>query len=315
MALPNYVKFQRGSLAEYNALNRKDDNTLYFIYDANDQSKGSLYLGDRLISANIGGSGVSSLAELSDVIVANSNTGDFLVKNSEGKWAAVDVNTIASMIVEAGGLTASIDIDSNEFEFNSVNGQLELKDYNSAVTGMVPVKGDSGITWTNLPVDTSVRVGNLETSVTNINNKLTGLTSTVAEAIASAISNANHLSYQVINDLSQATATNVVYLYNNGANNTNNLYDEYMLVNNQLEKIGNFSADLSQYVTQNDFSIVTTQIRNLENSLDNYVTKTEFNAVVGDLTQLNAYSSATSINIADSLSDIYERLIWQNIGE
>lgn len=315
MALPNYVKFQRGSLVEYNALNRKDDNTLYFIYDANDQSKGSLYLGDRLISANIGGSGVSSLAELSDVIVANSNTGDFLVKNSEGKWAAVDATTIASMIVEAGGLTASINIDNNEFEFNTVNGQLELKDYSSAIIGMVPVKGNSGITWTSLPVDTSVRVGNLETSVTNINNKLTGLTGTVAEAIASAVSNANHLSYQVINDLSQATATNVVYLYDDGTNSTNNLYDEYMLVNNQLEKVGSFSADLSQYVTQNDFSIVTTQIGNLESSLDNYVTKTEFNAVVGDLTQLNAYSSATSINIADSLSDIYERLIWQNIGE
>ena len=33
MANPNYVKFQRGSIAQYNRLAVKDPNTLYFIYN------------------------------------------------------------------------------------------------------------------------------------------------------------------------------------------------------------------------------------------------------------------------------------------
>jgi len=62
-------------------------------------------LGSRLISANVGGSGVYSLSELSDVIVSEANTGDFLIKNSEGKWAAVSAETVAQTILELGSIS------------------------------------------------------------------------------------------------------------------------------------------------------------------------------------------------------------------
>ena len=48
----NYVYFQRGSKTAYNALKnagRIDNNALYFIYDSEDSSTGSLYLGTKLI--------------------------------------------------------------------------------------------------------------------------------------------------------------------------------------------------------------------------------------------------------------------------
>ena len=133
MAFPNFVKFQRGSLNAYNALLAKDQDTLYFIFDPVDQSKGSLYLGDKLISSNVGGSGASSLAELTDVVIDGAHTGDFLVKSSSGTWAAVGATAVAELIINTGALNvASLDIDEDVFQFNAVDGKLELKGFASA---------------------------------------------------------------------------------------------------------------------------------------------------------------------------------------
>ena len=49
----NYVKFQRGSQEAYDALKeagKLDENTLYFIYSADNSSVGALYMGNRIIS-------------------------------------------------------------------------------------------------------------------------------------------------------------------------------------------------------------------------------------------------------------------------
>lgn len=58
----NYVRFYRGSPEAYaNAI--KNNDTLYFVYSS-DSDKGSLYLGDRLISGN-----VSNITDLEDLII------------------------------------------------------------------------------------------------------------------------------------------------------------------------------------------------------------------------------------------------------
>ena len=59
----NYVRFYRGSPEAYANLIKKNDDTLYFVYSS-DSDKGSLYLGDRLISGN-----VSNITDLEDLII------------------------------------------------------------------------------------------------------------------------------------------------------------------------------------------------------------------------------------------------------
>ena len=59
----NYVRFFRGSPEAYKNLIKKNSDTLYFIYSS-DSDKGSLYLGDRLISGN-----VSNITDLEDLII------------------------------------------------------------------------------------------------------------------------------------------------------------------------------------------------------------------------------------------------------
>lgn len=333
MANPNYVKFQRGSIESYQRLTHKDDNTLYFIYDTDDQLTGKLYLGTRLISSNVGGSS-TSLADLSDVIISEVGASNFLISNSEGKWIPVAASEVAQLIVESGG--NFISIDENEFTFNSVDGKLEIKGYDAATSGMMPVKSDNGIIWQNAPIDLSTEVETLSGKISTLETNF----STIDGKIANAISNSAHLKYQVITDLSEAKESNIIYLYNNNSNETNNAYDEYMLVNNQLEHIGTYGIDLSDYVTTTDLNTaVTNQItsftsnlnsrideldtktNNLQTTINNlgdtYVTKEKFNSTVGNLSDLMQYNNLdySSASITDTFEDIYERLIWQEINE
>ena len=59
----NYVRFSRGSPEAYANIKDKNKDTLYFVYSS-DSDKGSLYLGDRLISGN-----VSNITDLEDLII------------------------------------------------------------------------------------------------------------------------------------------------------------------------------------------------------------------------------------------------------
>jgi hypothetical protein len=47
MANGSYVKFLRGTESAFNKLTTKDNDTLYFIYNSEDASKGSLWLGNK----------------------------------------------------------------------------------------------------------------------------------------------------------------------------------------------------------------------------------------------------------------------------
>lgn len=350
MAIPNYVKFQRGTLIAYNRLSVKDENTLYFIYDAADETKGTLYLGSRLIGSVGGQGGVNNLSELSDVLVSAANTGDFLVLNSEGKWTSISAANVAQTILDAGG--SFIDIDEQEFAFNSVNGKLELKGYAAANTNMIPVKGVNGLSWQAMPSTTeiSTRVTNLETAMTQAQTDITDLQSAISGVdgkISDAIAAANHLRYQVVTDLSEATQSNVIYLYRDtNSIDLNDQYNEYMLVNGMLEFLGHTTdIDLSNYATINDLSgkanaadvlnlstkvsTLETNVTNLTSTVSNlsdrlsafesndYVLTSTFNTVIGTLSSVNGVLNDLNANasISDTLADIYDKLTWQEISE
>ena len=90
MALNNYVKFMRGSLAAYEALATKNEDTLYFIKISEDETR--LYWGDRLISDGneVPNEIVTALKDLTDVNISEDvilTDGMFLGYNTEtGKW-------------------------------------------------------------------------------------------------------------------------------------------------------------------------------------------------------------------------------------
>ena len=99
----NYVRFQRGKQAAYDALKATgglDDNTLYFIYDDNNGSVGALYMGSRIISGGDITIASASLDDLADVIVTGAETDSFLVKDDKGHWIARTLEDVIALIKE-----------------------------------------------------------------------------------------------------------------------------------------------------------------------------------------------------------------------
>ena len=104
---------------------------------------------------------------------------------------------------------------------------------------------------------------------------------------------------------------------------TGNLFDEFILVNGQVEKIGDGSSqlDLTGYVTKAEFETEVNSLQSLldncvtSDALTNYVTVTQFNTQVGDLNSLNRVSGNSQSTIVDEINSINERLTWQAIVE
>ena len=86
--LSGYVRFLRGTKAAFDKIEIKDIDTLYFIYDSEDQTKGSLYLGNKLIGSGNGSTAtVTDINDLANVLISNVQDKQILTYDaSTKKW-------------------------------------------------------------------------------------------------------------------------------------------------------------------------------------------------------------------------------------
>ena len=285
--MANYVKFQRGSEQAYNNLAVKNQDTLYFVYNGSDSTTAKLYLGNRLLSCIGEGTGVTSLSALEDVLITGTPAaGSFLVY-TDGKWVNKSVSAVAAMIAQEQGL--KLKINSNQFKFEPVSGNLELLGFSDATSGAIAFKGADGtLSWGTPKIISDIN--------DNLNNLSTNLESIINEKIAAM----NHLVFKKVDSLDDAIDNNTIYLIPNLNATVQNSYSEYLVVDGEPELLGNISTG--------------------EINLDGYATvesltklETKFNSVVGDITQLNNYNADSPQTIIDELNAINERLKWEDI--
>ena len=285
--MANYVKFQRGSEQAYNNLAVKNQDTLYFVYNGSDSTTAKLYLGNKLLSGIGEGTGVTSLSALEDVLITGTPpAGSFLVY-TDGKWVNKSVSAAASMIAAEQSL--GIKINTNQFKFEPVSGNLELVGFSDAASGAIAFKGTDGtLSWGTPKIISDIS--------DNLNNLNTNLESIINEKIAAM----NHLVYKKVNNLDDAIDNNTIYLVPNENAIAQNSYSEYLVVDGVPELLGNVNTG--------------------EINLDGYATvesltklETKFNSVVGDITQLNNYNADSPQTIIDELNAINERLKWEDI--
>ena len=309
MPSPSFVKFQRGSAAAYAALQTKEQDALYFIYDKNNPSAGGLlYLGDTLIGGT-GVAGSTTLANLTDVDVTSVSDGAILQYNDlTDTWEAVSASSISSTQVKVGTLNT-----------NETVAQAQQRLIPSPKAGDVVIingepyiyRSSSPQAWQSLTSrDISTRLSTLETQLGSLEDDMSAMDTRIANAIASA----NHLTYQVVQslddvddaiDLNPVDIDRTVFLVRNSDNTIGDLYDEYMVVNGAKEKLGAFGANLSNYVTTSTFN---STVSDLEDRFDNYVTNVTFNAEIGSL-------SDDIAAIQQSITTINERLEWHELDE
>lgn len=105
-----YVKFLRGTPEAWDSISLKNEDTLYFIAEQG-ATRGSLYLGNKLISGG-GTNNVVSLQDLEDVLIgANIPSNAVLIYDSENDiWEPVALETaLAEIIGPMTGATAEDD--------------------------------------------------------------------------------------------------------------------------------------------------------------------------------------------------------------
>ena len=127
----SYVKFLRGTESAFNKLTTKDNDTLYFVYNSNDASKGSLWLGNKQIVTGTDGSGSVTtemdLGDLKNVLMSETGVKDKDILSydvSLEKWinrsideivAEVMTGATAEAVGKAGLVPAPQIDDQNKF--------------------------------------------------------------------------------------------------------------------------------------------------------------------------------------------------------
>lgn len=145
--------------------------------------------------------------------------------------------------------------------------------------------------------------GNAPTKVGDLTNDKKYQTETeVSAAINKAVAAADHLKRKTVAstgdiDLKAADAAQYIYMVPKGTAGTSDKYDEYMVIDGVLEKMGDWKVDLSGYVQKeagkglstNDYTSADKQkVTNMEKTMDaritaSMATDTEVNAMLDEL--------------------------------
>lgn len=90
----------------------------------------------------------------------------------------------------------------------------------------------------------------------NIPTKLSELTNDsdfqTGEQVRAEIAKMTHFTFEKVDNIDEVTKENVIYLIPNTTTDTDNIYDEYLLVDGEPELIGSTAIDLSGYVLKED---------------------------------------------------------------
>lgn len=297
MAL-NYVKFLRGTVNAYNNLRTKDNNTLYFVYQNNEDDHGSLYLGTKLISK-----GEVSFSDLTDISLTDIQDGQILIYDAEAEaWKNINLSdAIADGDIDIGGTPTISEVTLEDGETDE-DGLATIED---PKVGDIVFIGDNvyiydGSEWRLLnPQDNDLwgevlvlkkRVGNPRLT----SQEPTGLyllleekinEQRANELIEAALANLNldSLTYRKVNNIEDIDLSEDKYIYLVPVNpdSENNKYDEYLVIDGKLECIGHLGGDiatisdvvgledaLNDKADNDDLVALETRVGNLEDILN-----------------------------------------------
>ena len=79
----------------------------------------------------------------------------------------------------------------------------------------------------------------------------------VDEAIATAVASADHLQRKIVNsiddiDITAANASSYIYMVPTGLQYEDDKYDEYVVIDSIIEKVGSWEVDLTNYATKDE---------------------------------------------------------------
>lgn len=332
--MANYVRFQRGTQEAYNKLKdagRLNDYILYFIYDPNDASVGTLYMGSRLISGGDATVISSALKDLTDVVINESGENYFLVQNTEGKWVSTSLEAVTALIKDQLGEPDLSNLATKE-ELKLLTAQISTLETTvnnkvDKVTYQVPIvdeNGDPVLDEEGNPTYEEVE-GTLVTpedreklnalvldedgsgieisgtvNAENVQGLGTWITTNANTYIKGLTE--NNLSQAVLDKLNYITAVEEAHFV--VVDGTLKFHDD---ITNTLKAVANGDFNFIKSVDENVFS-VTSGLLELKAIPSNILTP-----VLGDLTTLP--NAAEDFTLVDEINNIYKSITWTEIDE
>ena len=180
-----------------------------------------------------------------NVVVVENDTASFYIIQPDGTLG------------EVGG---KITINTDLFEYD-VNGNLSLKGFADAVAGAQLVKGaDNTISWVK-PDSTTVE--GLSTAVETLRKDVDNLTQNVYTKTQTEklIADAAHLRRKIVDKVEdilsfivdeEVDETQYIFMVPTGIQESDDKYDEYIVVDGNIEKIGSWEINLENYATKDD---------------------------------------------------------------
>lgn len=266
------VKFVSCSLATYAALTNKDAGTLYFVTDERRLYKGEVPFSGGIFKA------VAAYPETGDVNTIYANSADGSVKfwngtsyvtlvkpqpaEITGSGLASELATTKAVVDYVASQVADLDVgalegrvEANENAIGVINGSgagsiakalQDAKDYTDALA--------EGAVATNAGDIAALQSGKADKATTLAGYGISdAYTKSEADtAIATAVADAGHLKREIVDQLPEVSAAqeNVIYMVPKTGGSGEQRYDEYMLINGALEKIGDSAVDLTGYATE-----------------------------------------------------------------
>lgn len=189
-----------------------------------------------------------------------------------GQNLAVVENGVANFYIiqpdgTLGEIGGKIEINEQIFVKDS-NGKLSIKDFANAVAGAQLVKGEDGsVKWVK---PDSTTVDGLATIIETLSDTVDTLRADVdslventytkeqtEEKIAEAIAGVDHLERVIVDSIDEINindenAYKFIYMVPTGLQLDDDKYDEYIVVEGKLEKVGSWEVDLSAYAKTAD---------------------------------------------------------------
>lgn len=195
---------------------------------------------------------------------ADTETYNLAYKNGALTWVKVDNTTVEGLESSIAALDSAVET----LQTTAAGHTADIAANKSAAeTNATAISG----------LDT--RVSTAEGSITTINGSLSTINSELANRytkseadskISEAISSTTHLTFEVVEEVSASTIkeSNKIYLYKDSAaaaGSSKDVYEEYMLIDGAITKIGSTETDLSGYATSDQ---LTAAQNTLQGSID-----------------------------------------------
>ena len=282
------VKFLTGSAADFQGLDVKDQDTLYFVTDER-----RIYKGDVPFSGGI----YQTVEEFPgtgavNTLYVNTATGQVSYWNGTGYQTVVPatgktisgagddnhLTTTKAVVDYVAAQVADLDVaalegrvDTLEGEMDTVQGQITT--INGEGEGSIKKALSDAKAYTDTEVAKKADaehtheiadVTDLQTTLDGKANKATTLAGygiidayTKGEtdsAIATAVANAGHLKRTIVEALPDVGEADehTIYMVGDGEGEGNQKYEEFMLVNGAFEKIGDSAVDLTDYALKTE---------------------------------------------------------------